>query len=133
MRSIFARFPCLGAWLLVGATASSVGSETSGRASDSPVFQPADVFQLEYASDPRISPDGSRVVYVRNFMDIMSDRRRSNLWIMSFDGSDHRPLTTGLRNDSSPRWSPDGKRLLYLARDENSTQVFVLWMDSGQT
>ena len=36
-----------------------------------------DVFELEFASDPQISPDGAQVVYVRNFMDIMTDRRRS--------------------------------------------------------
>ncbi len=42
-------------------------------------FEPLDVFALEYSSDPRISPDGAKVVYVRNFMDIMKDRVRSNL------------------------------------------------------
>ena len=50
-------------------------------------FQPADVFQLEYASDPQIAPDGSKIVYVRNFMDIMTDRRRSHLWIINYDGT----------------------------------------------
>ncbi len=92
-----------------------------------------DVFELEWASDPQISPDGSQIVYVRNFMDVMSDRRRSNLWTISFDGSEHRPLTTGLVNDASPRWSPDGKRLLYASAAEGSTQLYVRWMDSGQT
>ncbi|MEE9254769.1 MAG: hypothetical protein V3U43_07530, partial [Pseudomonadales bacterium] len=29
-----------------------------------------DVFQLEFASNPEISPDGSKIVFVRNFMDI---------------------------------------------------------------
>jgi acylaminoacyl-peptidase len=92
-----------------------------------------DIFQLEYASDPQISPDGGHVVYVRNFMDIMKDRRRSNLWIIESDGSDHRPLTTGDENNSSPRWSPDGKRLIYVSSSEGSTQIYCRWMDSGQT
>ena len=96
-------------------------------------FNPIDVFQLEYASDPQISPDGSSIVYVRNFMDIMTDRRRSNLWRINVDGAEHRPLTTGNQNDRSPLWSPDGKRLLYLASDEGSTQMYVRWMDTGQT
>ena len=79
------------------------------------IFRPLDVFQLEHASDPRISPDGKRIVYVRNSMDIMKDRRRSNLWIINSDGTENRPLTSGKQNDSSPRWSPDGKRLLYVS------------------
>lgn len=90
-----------------------------------------DIFELEYASDPRISPDGERIVYVRNFMDVMSDRRRSNLWLIRFDGSEHRPLTTGLRNDSSPRWSPDGKQLLFRSTGEDGAQLELLWIESG--
>src|SRR5262245_54162321 len=79
-------------------------------------FELQDVFQLQFASDPQISPDGKRIVYVRNFVDIMKDRQRSNLWTINSDGSEHQPLTTGNSNDSSPRWSPDGKRVLYIAK-----------------
>lgn len=100
--------------------------------SDKQRFQPADVFDLEFARDPRISPDGKQVVYVRNFMDIMSDRARSNLWTIAVDGSRHRPLTSGNSNDSSPRWSPDGKRLLYLSTAAGTTQLYMRWMDTGQ-
>ena len=38
----------------------------------------------------------------------MADKRRSNLWIVNFDGTNHRPLTSGNYGDTSPRWSPDG-------------------------
>ncbi len=88
-------------------------------------FEPMDVFQLEYAADPQISPDGSQVVYVRTSMDIMKDRKRSELWIVGADGSDHRRLAVG----SSPRWSPDGTRLAYTA----AGQIHLRWMDTGET
>lgn len=97
------------------------------------LLQPADIFELEFASDPQISPDGKQIVYVRNFMDIMRDRRRSSLWIIGSDGADHRPLTNGSGAYVSPRWSPDGTRLLYLSRADGATQVFVRWMDTGQS
>ncbi len=98
------------------------------------VFEAADVFELEYVADPQISPDGSRIVYVRSFMDVMTDRMRSNLWIAGYDGGGHRPLLTGQQSYTSPRWSPDGTRLLYVASDENEKrQLFVRWMDTGQT
>ena len=97
-------------------------------------FEPANVFDLEWASDPQISPDGRRVAYVRHFMDIVHDRMRSTLWIVGVDGGDHRPLTSGHRNDASPRWSPDGRRLAFVSRDENGhAQIFLRWMDTGQT
>ena len=88
-------------------------------------FEPMDVFQLEYAADPQISPDGSQVVYVRTSMDIMKDRKRGELWIVNADGSDHRRLAAG----SSPRWSPDGTRLAYTA----DGQIHLRWMDTGET
>ena len=96
------------------------------------LFEPLDVFELEWASDPRIAPDGGSVVYVRNFMDIMQDRRCSDLWLVAADGRDHRPLTGGNGCHGSPRWSPDGKRLLWVARDDGA-QLWMRWMDSGQT
>ena len=97
----------------------------------SKVLEPINVFDLEYAADPQISPDGQTIVYVRNFKDIMKDGNRSNLWMINSDGSNHRPLTTGMQNDRSPRWSPDGKKLIYLSAKEDKTQIYLRWMDNG--
>ncbi len=111
--------------LLAGASVSGLGA-TAG------TLAPLDVFELEWASDPRISPDGERVVYVRNSMDVMTDRTRGRLWILDIDGSHHRPLTRGDARESSPRWSPDGARILYVAGEEGTPQLWVRYMDSGQ-
>lgn len=114
--------------LLTFALATNVTADTGG---DSKQLQMMDIFQIEYASDPQISPDGKKVVYVRNFMDVMKDRRRSNLWIVDVKSGDHRPLTSGDNNARSPRWSPDGKRLAYVSSEEGSSQLYMFWMDSG--
>ena len=92
-----------------------------------------DEFQIQTGTDPQISPDGKKIVYVRRFADAATDRRYANLWIINVDGSDHRPLTTGNRNDVSPRWSPDGNRLAYLSDADGKQQLYVRWMDTGQT
>lgn len=92
-----------------------------------------DVFQLEYADDAQISPDGSRIVYVRVSHDIMTDRARRNLWMVNADGTNNRPLLSGIRSFSSPRWSPDGTRIAYVSAAEGSPQLYVRWLDSGQT
>ncbi|MGB7846708.1 MAG: S9 family peptidase [Candidatus Acidiferrum sp.] len=96
-------------------------------------LEPMDVFHVQVASDPQISPDGKRIVYSRQSADVSSDRRVSNLWIINFDGSEHRPITTGAYGDSSPRWSPDGTRIAFLSDRDGKTQLYVRWMDSGQT
>ena len=96
-------------------------------------FEPMDVFDLEWASDPRVSPDGKTVVYVRKSNDIMKDRERSNLWQVSVDGTNHRPLYSGLNNIRSPRWSPNGEKLAFISNETGSQQIHVRWIDNGET
>ncbi|MDT8368862.1 MAG: S9 family peptidase [Longimicrobiales bacterium] len=95
-------------------------------------FEPIDLFGLEWATDPQISPDGARVTYVRNAFDLMTDRRRTDLWIVSADGSVHRPLISGTPDTGAPRWSPSGDRLLHTSSEEGSVQLRVRWMDTGE-
>jgi len=52
---------------------------TFTQAQKSAVLAPIDVFDIEYASDPQISPNGGNVIYVRNFKDIMTDKKSSPL------------------------------------------------------
>ncbi len=94
---------------------------------------PMDIFNLEYATSPEISPDGQWVVYVRQYFDVMTDRRYSNLWIARSDGTDHRPLTSGKYTEGQPAWSPDGKRLAFVSTRDGSPQIYIRWMDNGQT
>ena len=101
---------------------------------DSPrLLTDLDVFELEYASDPQISPDGQRIVYVRNAMSLMKDRRQSSLWIVDADGGAQRKLVSGEGKESSPRWSPDSGRVAYVASGEDGSEIFVRWIPTGQT
>jgi dipeptidyl aminopeptidase/acylaminoacyl peptidase len=124
MKSLFAT--AFGAVLLTVASLATA-------AGDARRLKSIDVFQLEYADDVQISPDGSQIVYVRVSHDIMTDRARRNLWIINADGTDNRPLRSESKSSMSPRWSPDGKRLAYVSAAEGSPQLYVRWMDSGQT
>jgi acylaminoacyl-peptidase len=94
-------------------------------------LQLTDLFDLEYISDPQISPDGSKVIYTRNFKDIMSDRDYANLWMVNIDGSQNRPLTQGNQRDFSPVWSPDGTKVAYRSnQQDDKMKLFVLYLDT---
>jgi dipeptidyl aminopeptidase/acylaminoacyl peptidase len=87
----------------------------------------ADYLDLESVGDPRLSPDGSQIVYTRRWVNKVEDRWSTALWIMNADGSKARFLVEG----SNPRWSPNGDRILYSAQGEpKGSQVFVRWMDA---
>ena len=118
---------------LVSSLSAAALSGYSAQATDLPAFSAEDVFEMEYANDPQVSPDGSRIAYVRSSMDIMTDGTRRSIWVVDLDGDNHRPLVSGAGNFSSPRWSPSGDRLAYLSNTEGKTQLFVQWLDGGET
>ena len=102
-------------------------------AEENKAFDPMDVFELEWASDPQVSPDGETIVYVRRSNDIMKDRVRSNLWQIKRSGKNHRPLHSGFKNSYSPRWSPDNTKIAFVSNNSGSTQIHMHWVDSGET
>lgn len=99
-------------------------------AQDLPPFSSMDVFALEWADHPQISPDGKQIVYQRRGMDIMKDRRTSQLWIMDSDGSNHEKLVALSADQYNAQWSPDGSKLVFTASTEEGTEVFMYWLES---
>jgi len=98
-------------------------------------FTPDDMFKLSGATDPQISPDGSRIVYVRSSADVMTDKDVPSLWLVDAASGAQQPLVTGPGAHMSPRWSPDGKRIAYVSSDGSggSPQLHVLWLASGKS
>jgi acylaminoacyl-peptidase len=93
-----------------------------------------DIFELEFALDPQIAPGGDEIAYVRQSMDIVTDRAVDSVWLVNLSGNEHRPVLSGTSSFSSPRWSPDGDRLAYVsAAGDRGAELHVRWMDTGQT
>jgi dipeptidyl aminopeptidase/acylaminoacyl peptidase len=95
-----------------------------------------DIFKFVWIADPQISPDGSRVAFVRVWVNQKADRYDSALWIVPTNGGAPRQLTAGPR-DASPRWSPDGKRLAFVRSAEKEgrpqpAQIYLLSFDGGE-
>lgn len=97
-------------------------------------FTPDDLFKLSGVTDPQISPDGSRIAYVRSSADVMVDKAVPSIWLVDVASGVQRPLVTGAGAHFSPVWSPDGKRLAYVSSDgTGAPQLYVLWLDTGAT
>ena len=120
MKSLFHAF----VFLLMAMTSMSVHSQREP-------FSYLDLFDLQYASDPQISPDGKWIVYRRMGYDIMKDRSRGNLWKIGTDGNHHEKLTSREGNESSARWSPDGTKVAFTAATEEGTEIYLYWTGSG--
>lgn len=103
----------------VAASAQSTRSDT--------LFSVEKYLDYETVGEPRISPDGSQIVYTRRWVDRINDEWKNSLWIMGADGSRNRFLGDG----SAATWAPDSKRIAYLADGQpGGTQVWVKYIDA---
>ncbi|MEW9854219.1 prolyl oligopeptidase family serine peptidase [Novosphingobium sp. M1R2S20] len=122
--------------LAASAAVSLVCPASIASAAEGPTrtFTGEDLFRLAGATDPQISPDGTRVAYVRMSGDIMTDKEVPSIWLIDIASGRQTPLVTGNGAHRSPRWSPDGKRIAYVSSDgEGAPQIHVLWLDTGRS
>lgn len=116
---------------LVGTLLTLSARAAAPEASDDHRFQPLDVFGLQWADGPRVSPDGDTIAYERRGYDIMKDRQTSSIWLIDTNGSNHRPLTDG--PGQSPRFSPDGSRIAFVAPTDEGSEVYMHWIAENRT
>jgi dipeptidyl aminopeptidase/acylaminoacyl peptidase len=96
-----------------------------------------DIFKFVWIADPQISPDGSRVAFVRVTVDEKKDQYDTAIWMARSDGSEPpRPITGGTR-DTAPRWSADGHQLAFVRAVEKDNkpqppQIYVIAMSGGE-
>lgn len=117
-----------GASLLALAAVSPVFAQSSDAPSKR--FTAERVFDIEYASDPQISPDGTIIAYVRRSMDRQTDTDRGDIWTLDVATGAHRPLIVGGSSKGAPRWSPDGTRLLYSTATDGRPDMRMFYLDS---
>ena len=96
-------------------------------------MQPSDIYDLRWADDPRISPDGRVVAFTAWGIDREENDYTASIWLVPLDGSaEPRRLTREEKIDAAPRWSPDGSRLAFVSnRDTKARQLYVLPVDGG--
>jgi dipeptidyl aminopeptidase/acylaminoacyl peptidase len=76
-------------------------------------------------TDPQLSPDTRRVLFVRTTTALASGERKSGIWMVAADGSAApAAFISGVKNDDSPRFLPDG-RVAFISTRDGAAQVYL--------
>jgi len=97
-----------------------------------------DLDRIRTVTDPQVSPDGKWVAYVVGTTDVEKDKRDTDLWMVSWDGTARVRLTASPDSaERAPRFSPDGRYLAFLAsrgdeeEKKKGAQVWLLDRSGG--
>jgi Tol biopolymer transport system component len=119
-------------WFLLLFLYLSAGCSVAATGRQTHPFSVHDMLAMDRICDPRVSPDGSRIVFVLRKTDLEANLGRTDLWLVAVDGTALRRLTSHPENDSNPRWAPDGKSVWFLSKRSGSSQVWRIRIDGGE-
>ena len=130
---------CLTATIAVGAQDSKpAATPPEPRAKDGKKLLTAvDLLKVHGVGAPRISPDGSRVLYTVSEIKMEKDKEwksATQVWVVPAAGGKARQFTRGEKSATAPEWSPDGTMIAFLTDREKDgeRQVWMMMADGGE-
>ncbi|WP_158058586.1 S9 family peptidase [Halorussus halophilus] len=96
--------------------------------------QATDYHDIVQVEEPRISPNGERVAFVRKDPDD-EQSYEATVYVVPVGGDEPRQFTVAEGVDSQPRWSPSGDRLAFVSTrgaDDDRPQLWVMPTDGGE-
>lgn len=96
-----------------------------------------DLFDFVWIGDPQISPDGTRIAFVRVTVNEKKLGYDTSIWTVAAAGNEEPHRLTNGNYDSAPQWSPDGKFLAFTRSTEKDgkpepPQLAMLPMAGGE-
>jgi Tol biopolymer transport system component len=87
-----------------------------------------DLALIREVEDPQLSPDGDWVAYTVTTSDLKEDKKTSDIWMTSWDGTRTVHLTSNPKSEEQPRWSPDGHYLSFLSDRDDEEDINQIWL-----
>jgi len=116
--------------VLIAGSSTAIGEKRS--------ITEKDLFDFVWIGDAQISPDGTRVAFVRVTVNEKKEGYNTSIWSVPVAGGEEPHQLTKGDHDAAPRWSPDGKFLLFIRATEKDgkperPQLSILPMAGGDS
>ena len=99
----------------------------------------ADLSKFRIISDPQISPDGTKALFVHTIMVFDKNEYLNNIWFVDHTTLKIRPYTSGRNKDKNPRWDPEGTKILFTSippqkdeEEKKKPQLYVMDTAGGE-
>ena len=122
--------------LVVGGCSGN-GSD-SEKIIDKPDFKPVngqyDINALEAfgrVSDPKISPDGSKILYGVSYESVEENKSNLDLYTMNHDGTGAERLTKTAESENGYTWIEGGKKIAFMSKVDDKMQLWVMNADGS--
>lgn len=124
--------------MIVGATGCKSSDENI---IERPEFKSVDgIFSIDAlealgrVTDPKVSPDGSKVLFGISYESVEQNKSNNELYVIDIKGGEPQRLTRTAESENSAVWIDNGNKIAYLASDGESTQLYVMSADGkGKT
>ena len=91
-----------------------------------------DVFKIAYASNPVISADGKTIAFHRYSMDVMTDQRKNDLWVIDADGKKLRQISKGFDAVGAAAFTQSGDAIAFVAFKGDTSHIYVQQLNSSK-
>ena len=127
------------AGLAAMSTAACSSNKEDENIIDRPEFTSADgIFTIDAleamgrVGEPKLSPDGSKVLYSVSYESVEQNRSNADLYLMDADGQNKTRLTRTAKSESNYCWIDGGKKIAFLYPDtDGKQQIWVMNPDGS--
>ena len=105
---------------------------------DKPEFTSTDgIFNIEAlealgrVSNPKVSPDGTKILYGISYESVEQNKSNNELYVMNIDGSGQKRLTTTPMSENDAVWIDGGRRIAFIAEKDGKPQMWVMNADGS--
>jgi dipeptidyl aminopeptidase/acylaminoacyl peptidase len=89
------------------------------------------MMQIKRISEHQLSPDGLHVAFTVQTIDLETNTRPRQIYLVSLIGGRPRQVTFEGTANYRPRWSPDSERIAFISNRSGSSQIWLMKADGS--